>query len=50
MRLETAQVLELLGLTKETLRHWKKVLAPLNGRDGRSDGYPRGSSGRVPFH
>lgn len=39
MRLETAQVLALLGLTKETLRHWKKVLAPLAGRDGRSDGY-----------
>lgn len=39
MRLETAQVLDLLGLTKETLRHWKKVLAPLSGRDGRSNGY-----------
>jgi hypothetical protein len=39
MRLETAQVLELLGLTKETLRHWKKVIAPLSGRDGRSAGY-----------
>ncbi|MEQ1613260.1 MAG: hypothetical protein ABL904_10945 [Hyphomicrobiaceae bacterium] len=39
MRLETAQVLELLGLTKETLRHWKKVISPLAGRDGRSAGY-----------
>ena len=39
MRLETAQVLELLGLSKETLRHWKKVLPPVEGRDGRSAGY-----------
>jgi hypothetical protein len=39
MRLETAQVLELLGISKETLRHWKKVLPPLEGRDGRSAGY-----------
>jgi hypothetical protein len=39
MRLETAQVIDLLGISKEALRHWKTVLAPIAGRDGRSGGY-----------
>jgi DNA-binding transcriptional MerR regulator len=39
MRYDTSQVLALTGITKETLRHWKRVLPPLFGRDGRSEGY-----------
>ena len=39
MRYDTSQVLTLIGITKETLRHWKRVLPPIFGRDGRSDGY-----------
>ena len=39
MRYDTCQVLTLAGITKETLRHWKRVLPPIYGRDGRSDGY-----------
>lgn len=39
MRFDTSQVLALAGITKETLRHWKRVLPPIYGRDGRSDGY-----------
>lgn len=39
MRYQTAQILELLGITKEALRHWKRVLGPITGRDGRSEGY-----------
>jgi hypothetical protein len=39
MRFDTAQVLKLVGITSETLRHWKRALPPIYGRDGRSDGY-----------
>jgi hypothetical protein len=39
MRFDTAQALKLAGITKETLRHWKRVLPPIYGRDGRSEGY-----------
>ena len=39
MRYDTTQALTLVGLGKETLRHWKRVLPPISGRDGRSDGY-----------
>jgi DNA-binding transcriptional MerR regulator len=39
MRYDTSQVLILTGITKETLRHWKRVLPPIYGRDGRSEGY-----------
>ncbi len=39
MRYDTGQALALIGITKETLRHWKRVLPPIFGRDGRSDGY-----------
>lgn len=39
VRLETAQVLELANLTKDTLRHWKRVLSPIRDRDGRSARY-----------
>jgi hypothetical protein len=39
MRFNTAQVQELSGVRREQLRHWKKVLPPLLGRDGRSEQY-----------
>lgn len=39
MRYQTSQVIELVGITKETLRHWKKVLQPIFGRDGRGASY-----------
>ncbi|NNM74196.1 hypothetical protein [Enterovirga aerilata] len=39
MRFETAQVLELAGISKETLRHWKGILAPISDHDGRSHRY-----------
>lgn len=39
MRFETGQLRSLIGITTETLRHWKRALPPLFGRDGRSDGY-----------
>jgi hypothetical protein len=39
MRYDTGQALSLIGITKETLRHWKRVLPPIFGRDGRSEGY-----------
>jgi hypothetical protein len=39
MRFDTAQVLSLADITSETLRHWKRVLPPIYGRDGRSEGY-----------
>jgi len=39
MRYDTGQVLTLTGISKETLRHWKRVLPPIYGRDGRSEGY-----------
>ena len=39
MHFETAQLLDLVAISKETLRHWKRVLSPIRGRDGRSQGY-----------
>jgi hypothetical protein len=36
---DTAQALHLTGLSKEALRYWKSILAPIHGRDGRSRGY-----------
>lgn len=39
MRFETAQILEITGIGKETLRHWKRVLTPIEKRDGRSHRY-----------
>jgi DNA-binding transcriptional MerR regulator len=39
MRFETAQVLEIAGISKDTLRHWKKVLQPISRYDGRSAKY-----------
>jgi DNA-binding transcriptional MerR regulator len=39
MRFETAQVLEIAGISKDTLRHWKKVLVPISRLDGRSVRY-----------
>src|SRR3954470_23353672 len=42
MRFETAQVLEIAGVTKDTLRHWKKVLTPISQFDGRSAKYSLG--------
>lgn len=35
LRLTPAQVVELTQVTDETLRHWRKVLAPLRGFSGR---------------
>jgi DNA-binding transcriptional MerR regulator len=34
VKLTPGQVRELLDLSEETLRHWKRVLAPLRGRNG----------------
>ena len=39
MRFETAQVLEVAGISKDTLRHWKKALPPIAHLDGRSAKY-----------
>lgn len=39
MRFNTAQVLDLVCVPKETLRHWKTVLPPIRQRDGRSAQY-----------
>lgn len=39
MRFSTAQLQELTNVRREQLRHWKKVLPPLNGRDGRGESY-----------
>jgi len=39
MRFNTAQLQELSGVRREQLRHWKKVLPPLIGRDGRCEQY-----------
>jgi hypothetical protein len=39
MRFNTAQLYELSGVRREQLRHWKKVLPPLSGRDGRCEQY-----------
>lgn len=39
MRFETAQVLEIAGVTKDTLRHWRKLLPPIKRFDGRSTKY-----------
>jgi hypothetical protein len=39
MRFNTAQLQELSGARREQLRHWKKVLRPLIGRDGRCEQY-----------
>jgi DNA-binding transcriptional MerR regulator len=39
MRFETAQVLEITSLRKDTLRHWKRVLPNLRHLDGRSASY-----------
>jgi hypothetical protein len=39
MRFNTAQVLDLVCVPKETLRHWKTVLPPIQQRDGRSAQY-----------
>lgn len=39
MRFNTGQVQELAGIRREQLRHWRKVLPPLVGRDGRADLY-----------
>lgn len=39
MQFSTRQVQELAGIRREQLRHWKKVLPPLSGRDGRAEMY-----------
>ncbi len=39
MRFEAAEVLDLVGISKEMLRHWKKALPPIFGRDARSSRY-----------
>lgn len=39
MRFNTQQALDLAGIRREQFRHWKKVLPPLAGRDGRADDY-----------
>lgn len=39
IRIETAQVLELAGITSDKLRYWKDALPPIKGRDGRKHGY-----------
>lgn len=39
MQFNTGQMQELTGIRREQLRHWRKVLPPLVGRDGRADLY-----------
>jgi DNA-binding transcriptional MerR regulator len=39
MQFETAQVLEITGVSKDTLRHWKRVIPQLRHLDGRSATY-----------
>lgn len=39
LRFNTAQMQQLSRVNREQLRHWRKVLPPLEGRDGRSDTY-----------
>lgn len=39
MQFNTGQMLELTGISREQLRHWRKVLPTLKGRDGRADLY-----------
>lgn len=39
IRIETAQVLELAGISSDKLRYWKDALPPIKGRDGRKHGY-----------
>jgi hypothetical protein len=39
MRFNTAQMCHLTGMRREQLRHWRKTLPPMTGRDGRSDLY-----------
>jgi hypothetical protein len=39
MRFNTGQMQELSGVRREQFRHWRKVLPPLMGRDGRADAY-----------
>ncbi|MEM6474602.1 MAG: hypothetical protein AAF687_00395 [Pseudomonadota bacterium] len=39
LKFNTRQAQQLTGIRREQLRHWRKVLPPLIGRDGRSDLY-----------
>lgn len=39
MRFKPAQVLDLLEISSDTLRHWKKAIVPIATKDGRADGY-----------
>lgn len=39
MLFKRAQVLDLLGISQDTLRHWKKALPPISLKDGRADDY-----------
>ena len=39
MLFQPAQVLEIAGIGKDTLRHWKKFIGPISGVDGRRHQY-----------
>jgi hypothetical protein len=39
MLFQPAQVLEIAGIGKDTLRHWKKFIQPISGVDGRRRQY-----------
>jgi hypothetical protein len=39
MLFQPAQVLEIAGISKDTLRHWKKFIGPIAGVDGRRHQY-----------
>jgi hypothetical protein len=39
VQFNTGQMQELTGIRREQFRHWRKVLPPLAGRDGRADLY-----------
>ena len=39
MLFQPAQVLEIAGISKDTLRHWKKFIGPISGVDGRRHHY-----------
>jgi len=39
MLFQPAQVLEIAGISKDTLRHWKRFIGPISGVDGRRRQY-----------
>lgn len=42
MRYTPSQTIEITGLSRETLRYWRKILPPLSGKKGKSSRYSAG--------